>query len=289
MKGLIMTSAIRMAVTIIFAVFSVQMAVSQEMAKLRIGLLPGESAPTVVRLNQALEKHLERQLGMEVELIVGSDYAATGEALRFGRIDVAFLGPVTYVLQRERAGIEPFAKPHHAEVGATFQAAIIARRDSGIKSLVELAAKDIAFGDPASTSGTWVPRYQLLSADLVAGRDYNAHYLGAHDAVALAVQNGKAAAGGISLPIFERLVSEGKIDGKALMVVELSAPIPEYSWTFREDLDKTFREKIREAFLSLSDAPALNVFRADSFVPSRDDDYEIVREWVTAVKSSAPQ
>src|SRR5882724_8630193 len=92
---------------------------------LRVGLLPGEAALTVIRINEPLRTHLERRLGMPVELVVAPDYAATGEALRFGRLDVAYLGPVSYVLQRQKAEIVPFATPRHPKVGAVFQAAII--------------------------------------------------------------------------------------------------------------------------------------------------------------------
>jgi hypothetical protein len=53
---------------------------------LTIGLLPGESAPTVMRLNEPLRLYLEKRLGMPVKLVVGANYAATGEALRFGRM-----------------------------------------------------------------------------------------------------------------------------------------------------------------------------------------------------------
>ena len=38
-----------------------------------------------MRLNEAFPRaYLEKRLGMPVELAVGADYAATGEALRFG-------------------------------------------------------------------------------------------------------------------------------------------------------------------------------------------------------------
>jgi len=69
---------------------------------LTIGLLPGESAPTVMRLNEPLRAYLEKRLNVKVELVVGADYAATGEALRFGRLDVAYLGPVTYIFTAVR-------------------------------------------------------------------------------------------------------------------------------------------------------------------------------------------
>ncbi|HTH39651.1 MAG TPA: phosphate/phosphite/phosphonate ABC transporter substrate-binding protein, partial [Rhodocyclaceae bacterium] len=191
-------------------------------SKLVVGLLPGESAPTVMRLNEPLRQYLEKRLGIPVELSVGANYAATGEALRFGRLDIAYLGPVTYILQSRRAKLEPFARPSHAVVGPTFQAVIIVPKDSPAKTLADLKGKEIAFGDPASTSGTWVPRYQLVEAGLVSGRDYTLRVLGAHDAVALAVANKKVAAGGLSMPIYNRLLKEGKIDANAVRVLAAS-------------------------------------------------------------------
>lgn len=257
-------------------------------SKLVIGLLPGESAPTVMRLNEPLRAALEQRLGMPVELVVGANYAATGEALRFGRLDVAYLGPVTYILQSRRTKLEPFARPSHAGVGPTFQAVIIVPTDSTAKGLVDLKGREIGFGDPASTSGTWVPRYQLLAAGLVAGRDYSARVLGAHDAVALAVSSHKVAAGGLSLPIYQRLLREGKVSPQAVRVLAESPAIPEYMWTFRDGLPAAFREEVRKAFVGIDDPAALAVFRAESFIPAVDSDVELVRRWVDALRQASP-
>ena len=187
--------------------------------KLVIGLLPGESAPTVMRLNEPLRAYLEKRLRMPVEIVVGANYAATSEALRFGRLDIAYLGPVTYILQSRKVALEPFARPSHAFVGPTFQATIIVPAGSSARTLADLKGGEIAFGDPASTSGTWVPRWQLLNEGLVSGRDYTLRVLGAHDAVALAVANKKVAAGGLSRPIYERLLKEGKLSADKVRVL----------------------------------------------------------------------
>ena len=73
--------------------------------KLLVGLLPGKSAATVMRLNEPLRAYLEKRLGLPVELVVGANYAATSELLRSGQIDIAYLGPVTYILKsRARIG-----------------------------------------------------------------------------------------------------------------------------------------------------------------------------------------
>jgi phosphonate transport system substrate-binding protein len=257
--------------------------------KLLVGLLPGESAPTVLRLNEPLRRSLERRLGIPVELVVGASYAATGEALRFGRLDVAYLGPVTYILQSRRAKLEPFARPTHDKVGSTFQAVVIVPADSRAKSLSDLKGKAVAFGDPASTSGTWVPRFMLADAGLVSERDFELHTLGAHDAVALAVVNHKASAGGLSKPIYERLIREGKIDAKAVRTLAESPPIPEYMWTFREGLPPDFKEEVRKAFVELKDPEALKVFRAEAFIPAVDTDVDRVRTWISAIAKDRPE
>ncbi|MDD2770105.1 MAG: phosphate/phosphite/phosphonate ABC transporter substrate-binding protein [Methylococcus sp.] len=254
-----------------------------------IGLLPGESAPTVMRLNEPLRAYLEKRLGLPVRLVVGANYAATGEALRFGRLDVAYLGPVTYILQSRRTALEPFARPTHERVGPTFQAVIIVPADSPARSLADVKGQDVAFGDPASTSGTWVPRYMLAAAGMISERDYKLRVLGAHDAVALAVSHHKAAAGGLSKPIFERLLKEGKIDAASVRVLAESSPIPEYLWTFRSGLDPAFKDEVRKAFVQMSDPDALKVFRAEAFIPAVDADVDRVRNWMETIARDHPE
>jgi len=264
------------------------MAADAKPEKLVVGLLPGESAPTVMRLNEPLRNYLEKRLGMPVELVVGANYAATSEALRFGRIDIAYLGPVTYILQSRKSKLEPFARPSHALVGPTFKAVVIVPADSPAKSLADLKGQEIAFGDPASTSGTWVPRFMLVNAGLVSERDYTLRVLGAHDAVALAVANHKVAAGGLSKPVYERLLKEGKIDSAAVRILADSPDIPEYMWTFRDGLDPAFKEQLRKAFIEVNDPEALKVFRAESFIPAVDPDVALVRQWIEAIAKESP-
>lgn len=254
--------------------------------KLVIGLLPGESAPTVMRLNEPLRAYLQKSLNMPVELMVGANYAATGEALRFGRIDIAYLGPVTYVLRSRASPLEPFARPSHEQVGPTFKAVIIVPADSKAVTLADLKGQEVAFGDPASTSGTWVPQYEFLSQGMVVNKDYQARVLGAHDAVAMAVANHKVAAGGLSQPVFNRLVKEGKIDGSKVRVLLASRDIPEYMWTFRAGLDAGLKQRIAQAFLQMKDPAALKVFRATAFIPAADKDVEPVRQWVLALEKA---
>ena len=109
--------------------------------------------------------------------------------------------------------------------------------------------------------------------------------LGAHDAVALAVANKKVAASGLSKPIYERLLKEGKISTDKVRILRDSPPIPEYMFTFRDGLDPAFKEEIRQAFVDVKDPAALAVFRAESFIPCADADVDRVRQWIAAIQA----
>ncbi|MEE4461924.1 phosphate/phosphite/phosphonate ABC transporter substrate-binding protein [Azotobacter chroococcum] len=254
------------------------------MKALRCGLLPGESRAVVERLNDPLRARLERCLGLPVKLVVGSTYVATGEALRRGQLDLAYLGPVTYILQSRHAGLEPFARPTHGgSRGPTFQAAIIVPADSAVESLGQLRGAEIAMGDLASTSGAWVPRHMLLTAGLSADRDYVRRTLGAHDQVAAAVAAGRSPAGGLSLPILRRLLAEGQLNHQAVRILAESPPIPEYVWTFREGLPAELREAVRRAFIELHEPAVLDAYAAEAFIPTVDADVDRVRHWMEEI------
>ena len=83
---------------------------TKDPAKLRVALLPDENAATLIQQAQPLKAHLEKALDKQIELVVTTDYSSMIEAMRFGRIEVAYFGPFSYVLAKSRApGIEPFA------------------------------------------------------------------------------------------------------------------------------------------------------------------------------------
>jgi phosphonate transport system substrate-binding protein len=118
----------------------------------------------------------------------------------------------------------------------------------------------------------------LAEKKLIADTDYQAHFVGAHDAVALMVQSGKAQAGGLSKPIFESLLERGVIDRNKVKVLQESGSFPQYPWTMRSDLKPELKERIRKAFLSLKDPEVLRPFKAEGFGPITDRDYDVVRD-----------
>jgi phosphonate transport system substrate-binding protein len=248
---------------------------------LKVALLPDEDAATILKNNQGFKEYLEKGLNKEIELVVTTDYSSMIEAMRNGRIDLAYFGPLSYILAESRSDISAFAAKSR-KGSATYQAVVIANADAGIERIADITG-DVAYGDPASTSSHLIPKSMLVKEGVIAGEHYQDRFLGAHDAVAVAVQNGRAQAGGLSRPIFESLLERGVIDASKVKVLAYSDPFPQYPWAMRNDLDKDLQEQIKQTFYALSDATILKYFKADALAPITDADYDVVRDLKTTL------
>jgi len=248
---------------------------------LRVALLPDESPSTVIKNNEPLKAYLEKTLNKKVQLVVTTDYSSMIEAMRRKQIDVGYFGPLSYVLLKQKAkDVIPFAAK--LEGGSpTYRAVVIANTASGVKSLRDIKGKTVAYGDPASTSSHLIPKAMILrETGYRAGVDYAEQFLGAHDAVAVAVQNGNAQAGGLSKTIFESLIERGTIDATKVRVLATSKPYPNYPWVMQSDLAPELQESIKRAFYELKDPAVLKPIKAEGFAPISDQDYDVIRDMV---------
>lgn len=245
---------------------------------LRVALLPDENAATIIQNAQPLKDYLGQRLGKEIEIIVTTDYSSMIEAMRFGRIEIGYFGPLSYVLAKSRAPeIEPFG------VGVvdglpTYRSILIANAEGPVKNYEDIRGKPFAFGDQASTSSHLAPRTVLAKAGLKGDVDYKIVHLGKHDAVARAVAAGQVPAGGLSESIYEVLVERGKIDASKLRVLGYSEPLPNYPLTMQGHLAPELKEAIRAAFLELEDPEILTLFRVERLDSIDDTAYDVLRE-----------
>ena len=178
--------------------------------------------------SKELLEMLEKNLGMKVQGFVASDYNGVIEAMRSGHVEVAYLGPFSYVLGTTIAPIEAFATAETAKSGRTYyHSQIITRTDSGIKTIADLKGRTFAFVDPSSTSGHLFPKAGLIKMgidpDTYFGRVL---FTGSHDANALAVANKRVDAATIADRIFDTAVSKGMVKREEIHVVWALGPDP---------------------------------------------------------------
>lgn len=247
-------------------------------ATLRVALLPDENAATIIQNAQPFKKYLEDTLKKNIEIVVTTDYSSMIEAMRFGRIEVAYFGPFSYVLAKSRAPeIEPFAvgveggKPNYHSI-------LIANAEGPVKTLEDVKGRPFAFGDQASTSAHLAPRAHLAKNGLIGDRDFKVVHLGQHDAVARAVAAGQVPAGALSEPIYRQLVAANRVDASKIRQLALSDAIPNYPMVMQGYLKPELKEAIRKAFLELKDPEILKLFRVEALAPVTDKEYDVLRE-----------
>ena len=245
--------------------------------KLIVALIPDENAATVIQDNQGLKDYLTEAFDKEIELVVTTDYSSMIEAARNDRLDLAYFGPLSYVLAKAVSDIEPFAARIKGGT-KTYNSCIIGNTKKGVTSFDDIKGTTFALGDPASTSSRLFPELTLAENGLTKGKDFQVVFLGSHDSVALAVQNGNAQAGGMACPILKSLKKKGVIDPSKVTTIAQSSPIPQYPWTMRSTLSPELKEKIRVTFLDLDSDKVLKPFNADGFASITDSDYDGIRK-----------
>ncbi len=256
---------------------------------LRMGFVPSENVQEVMRNAQPIVTMMRKELGMDVVPFVATDYTGVIEAMRAGRLDVAFFAPGAYMLAERQAQAKVILKVVR-DGKPYFYSAIITHKDSGIKTIKDLKGRTVAFVDPASLSGSLYPRMMILNEGLNPERDFKrVIYAGGHDATVLAVLNRQVDAGatfandntGHYGAWHEFLKDPKKV--AQIRVVAFSKPMPSDNFAVSKDLDPVIVNRVKNALLKISSNPTgraqlKKIYHIDGFVPATAADYAPVRE-----------
>ncbi|MCO4856217.1 phosphonate ABC transporter substrate-binding protein [Herbaspirillum sp. WGmk3] len=247
---------------------------------LTVGLIPAEDSQAMLENSKAVIDSLQQQLGMPVKPFIATDYNGIIEALRSRKLDVAYLGPFSYVLASSVANVEAFAVAETKKSGRSFyKSLIITRKESGLQSLEQLKGRTMAFVDPSSASGHLFPSAGLQKLNIDPNKYFSrVIFSGSHDASILAVANKKVDAAAVADRILAAAVAKGVVQQSELNVVWTSPDIPESPMVWRKDLDPALKQKIAAAFASIKDVKWGDQGVLNGFVPTTDGAYDVVRE-----------
>ena len=269
------TRALRAASAIVLMAASSLVSAQQV---LRVTAIPDESPTELARKAVPLMKYLEAKLGMKVEYTPVTDYAASVEALVNRKVDLAWFGGFTFVQANVRSGgkVVPLVQREEDE---KFKSVFITA-DPAIQTLADLKGKDVSFGSQSSTSGHLMPRSFLLQNGITPEKDFRrVAYSGAHDATIAAVASGKVQAGALNISVWDKFVTEKKVDTTKVRVLYTTPPYFDYNWSVHADMPAALRQKLADALLSLNrNTPEgkeiLDLQRATRFVPTKVENYK---------------
>lgn len=251
-----------------------------------VAVIPSQSIGEMEEGLSRLENHLSEHMDMEVEVTHYPSYNAVVEALNYSHVDLAYFGPVTYLIAYEQSGAEAVVT-QLIDGEPYYYSYIMTQPDAPWDTLDELLADveevDFAFGSQSSTSGFTIPGYELMQREVYENEgsyEFNSvRFTGSHDITANAIASGDVDAGAIDSAIFNALIEDGVIDEDDYKIIWTSEQLYQYPWAVPHDTNQERKEQIQEAFLAIEDEEILSIFGgADAFVEASHDEYDGILE-----------
>ncbi|MDA8240494.1 MAG: phosphate/phosphite/phosphonate ABC transporter substrate-binding protein [Nitrospiraceae bacterium] len=249
------------------------------------GVIPRDNPRIMYEKYQPLLDYLSEKTPYKYELVLKRNYGDAVNAVGKGEVDVALLGPLTYLEARAKYGAICILKPKGADNHAVYRSVIITKKDSYVKTLAELKGKSIAFASIKSTSGNLVPRYLLAGNGLHLGDLSSYANFDYHDSVVKAVLKGQYAAGAVRDSVARKYMKLG------IEPIAESETIPTGPLVAGRGTPYAVVESIKKALLELrpGDGDGQKILRhldedcRNGFVEASDKDYEGIRSKINAV------
>jgi phosphonate transport system substrate-binding protein len=227
---------------------------AQPLTELNFGILSTESQQNLKPRYTPLVADMEKAVGVKVNAFFAPDYAGIIEAMRFGKVQVAWLGNASAIVAVERSSAEVFAQNVAPDGTDGYHSHLLVHKDSPIKSFEDLLKSpgkySFSNGDPNSTSGNLVPSYYAWA---VNGIDIKKHFTrlvsGNHETNALAAASRQVDVATASSEAVERLQATYPDKHAQLRILWTSPLIPLDPLVWRTDLAAPMKDKIRSFLL----------------------------------------
>ena len=258
--------------------------------ELTFAMIPSEESVAELELYKPVTDRMKKLTGKKIQFFMPTSYASVVEGLLSRFVDVAVLGPYTYVIANSKdPTVEVFAtyakRPGHMqEEGPGYRGVLISKKGSKYTSIDSLKGSLVGLTDPGSTSGNLMPRVAFTR---VIGMDLEKFfgkvvYTGSHELSTVAVVQGKVDAAFVASHRFDNVVNKGEATLEGVNILWQSDPIPQDPFVYRNTLCDDIKANIRETFLDLKGQPGTQAFldnvKSNTFVEMSSDDYNIIRD-----------
>jgi phosphonate transport system substrate-binding protein len=251
------------------------------------GVIPKDNPRIAYEKFQPLMDYLSEKTPYRFELALSKTYKETVIALGQGDIDLAFLGPLTYLHARAEYNAESILKSITENGESFYRSVIVTKNDSSIKELSDLNGKSFAFASPQSTSGNLIPRYLMAEYGIHLRQLENYNNFNYHDTVVKWVLKGEYDAGAVRESVAEKYIPLG------LKIIARSEPIPTGPLVVGSQTPHILVKTVKAALLDMVKTDeGIKVLRKidpefmGGFAEADDYDYEHIRNMINDIPKS---
>lgn len=251
--------------------FSLSFGTLKADACLRFGSVPSEKLSTIEVEYQKWKEWIEKSSHLCVNVILSHSYEDVIKKLQNNELDVARLGPFSYVLAKQQADVEPvvvgvkkngqsYYKSYLVSTPEVSETLGVTSRLVGEKGMKAFAEKlephkkkwVFTFTDVGSTSGYAVPFYYMLLSDIKPEEWFKkVAFVGSHDAAEMVVAHNIIPLAGTADKSYNKLIKKGVITPESNRVLWESDPIPDSPIVIKKTLPASIKKTLVSALLKM--------------------------------------
>lgn len=239
-----------------------------DLKEFRVGILGGENEADRLRNYACLQDDLKKEFGFEkVSLFPAADYDGVIQGLLGGTLDFAELGASGYAATfiKDEKAVTPILTTKQTDGATGYYSVLVARKDSGFKTLADTKGKKLGYADPDSTSGYLVPKVTLpKDLGMPVEQFYSStSFNGGHENNVLAVLDKKVDVGvtwasgvgdfkdGYSSGNLRKMVDKGALNMSDIVQLWQSPLIPNGPLVVSNKLGDEWKAKLTDFFMAL--------------------------------------
>jgi len=252
-----------------------------------VGVVPRDNPRIAYEKYQPIIDYLSESTPYKFELSLKKTYDDIVHALGHGDIDMAFLGPLTYLIAHKEYGAVSILRTITDKQESFYRSVIVTRSNHSVSRLSDMKGKDFAFAALESTSGNLIPRLVLAEEGIHLKELRSYHNFNSHESVIKWVLKGKYDAGAVRESVVQKYLPQG------LKILSTSGPIPTGPLVVGPKTPYAVVEAVKHSLLNMNKTglgkDVLKKVDADmkgGFIEADDFDYEHIRQLINKVPSS---
>lgn len=232
------------------------------------GVVPQQSASRLAQVWVPFLRHVSKKAGVAIAFATAKDIPTFEACLERSTYDLAYMNPYHYTEFHDAPGYVAFAR----QSGKQLKGLVVARKDSDVTTLHDLAGQTVAFPSPAAFGASVIPRAEMRSAGIAI----QPRYVKSHDSVYRAVAAGLMPAGGGVGRTFSNI---GKAIRDQLKVIYETKEYTPHAFAAHPRVPRQIVEAVRTAMTGIkqSNPALLKPLGMKGFEPAEDKDWNDVR------------
>jgi len=251
------------------------------------GVIPRDNPRIAYEKYQPIIDYLSESTPYEFELSVKKTYDDIVHSLGNGEIDLAFLGPLTYLIAHKEYGAVSMLRSITDKNESFYRSVIITKNDNALNNLSDIKGKKFAFAALESTAGNLIPRLLLAEEGIHLKELKSYSNFNSHDSVIKWVLKGTYDAGAVRESVAQKYMPLG------LKVLSTSGPIPTGPVVVGPRTPYTVAETVKHSLLNMNKTEYGRSIlkKADpeiigGFIEASDFDYEHIRQLINKVPTT---